>query len=647
MSEIAEQIRDAAEAYYAGEATMSDEEFDALVNQVRAEGSDEDLAVIETVGWGYEPAAMDKVKLPLFMGSLSKVKSEADLASWHARMVSAGIEEFVVAPKWDGIACCLVFDASTGDLRQAITRGNGTVGVDVTSVARHIPDVASMAALIGRTEQSTSLPYGITRGEEVLVPVEVLMAKSRLAELNAWYRDTFDITDERHYKNVRNPISGLLLNRKMDGTQGRFFSLEQHHKAYSLVDRSATTLPEIVQAIRTISDGREALDHAIDGVVITSVAGDALLDRMGYSNSGRPNWALAYKLASPNAVSHLREIVWTTGRTGKHTPVGIIDPVEIGDPDTGVPTTVTRVNLHNVDKLAELDIALGDQVLVEKAGDIIPQIVKVLDRPAERTPIAIPERGEINLLDRLNYALGILGVQNVSHGTLGLILNHGLLRGEDGAPLDLPEALWHLLYMEESTLAVLPRMGERSAHLAVQNLATAWNAYAHSWLAALGASGIGRRMSRMLLDSFGSLEGVRDAGFEEIAAIEGMGPIRARTVVEMQPEIQRLLDTALNGREPLVYSAPVVVEADSRYAGKTVVLTGTLPEGVSRSDAAAWLVSRGATIGGSVTGKVDMLIAGEKAGSKLSKAQSLGVQVVEGTEFLTDYGSEESVRIES
>lgn len=616
---------------------MSDEEFDALVNQVRAEGSDEDLAIIETVGWGYEPAESRKVTLPLFMGSLSKVKHSSDLLPWFERVRNAGVGSYLVAPKWDGIACCLIFDANTGDLKQAITRGNSTVGEDVTRVVRHIPDVAEMGALIAAEDNPSHLPFGVIKGEEVLVSAEVLMGKTRLADLNRWYQTTFDADDVAHYKNVRNPISGLLLTTKTDGNQGQFFSLQLHHKPHILHVDALSTFEDVVAAIENILEHRDSLEFAIDGAVVTSVADDSLIESLGYSNSGRPHWAMAYKFPSPNAVSTLRNVSWTTGRTGKHTPVGIIDPVEIGDPDTGVPTTVTRVNLHNVDKLAELDIAIGDQVLVEKAGDIIPQIVKVLLRPDDRSVITIPEKANIDLVDQLNHALGVLGVQNVSHGFLSLIINEGLLNDENGDRLPLIDALWHTLYLEESQLNGLPRMGQRSAQLAVQNLAVAWNAYAHSWLAALGANGIGRRMSRTLLDYFGSLEEVRDARFEEIAAIEGLGPIRAQTVVDLQPDIQHLLETALNGRVPLTYRAPEVAETDSRYSGKSVVLTGVLPDGLSRNDAAAWLTNHGAQIAGSVTKKVDFLIAGEKAGSKLAKAETLGVTVVSGAEFMVEY----------
>jgi DNA ligase (NAD+) len=370
----------------------------------------------------------------------------------------------------------------------------------------------------------------------------------------------------------------------------------------------------------------------------------ALREKMG-STAKNPRWAIAYKFRAEEAVTILREIEVKVGRTGAVTPTAVLDPVSLAG------TTVKRASLHNEDMIREKGIMLGDHVIVKKAGDIIPEVVGVLveKRTGEERPFQMPThcpecQSKLVRLDEevalrcINPACpaqtregiihfvsrGAMNIDGLGEKVVTQLFTHGLVR-------DVAD----LYYLRKEDLLALERMGEKS----VQNLLTAIEASKENSLEKL-IFGLGIRFAKgakILAKHFGTMEAFLQATEEELLSLEEIGPKMASSILAyiQQPEVKQMIARLQAAGVKMVYTGPVDApkEGDNYFSGKTVVVTGTLSQ-MSRKEATQLLESLGAHVTNSVSKKTDLLVAGEKAGSKLQKAKSLGIPVLDETSFL-------------
>lgn len=594
--------KEASKAYYEGNPTMSDEEYDGLVQRLSEQG------IPEQVASGYTPSTR-KVSREIPLLSLSKAHTEDDIANWLSNFPDHS--PVMVEPKWDGLAVELRFE--DGQLALAATRGNGYVGEDITESARGLIDLPTI--------------------ENGTVVGEVVMDREKLSHINAAY--------ELDYANTRNATAGII--RRLDELG---FELSKNlrfvqHNQEPTQTYLAGNIDEVMEAIHDIGNNRlTSYPCDIDGAVV-KIVGQSFRDELG-SNNTHPRWAIAYKFAAQSTTTAISHIEWSVGRTGKVVPVAIFDPISLAG------ATITNATLHNVSIVREFDLHYGDFINVQRSGDVIPYITGV-EKRGEGERIPIPTVGDDgseyvtvgrnlmslsggNLLGKLTYAISILGVDGVGPGTISSLIENGLIDPD----LNVVGGLKALFSLEESQIEVLDGFGPTSASVVVNALKVREECTIMQWIASLGISMIGNRLSLVLIDHLGSLDKIIEAEEEDLINLPGIGYSRLNTIIEARPiliELRSLL-------EELDISPAGIEELDEtvhhdKYTGKNVVVTGTI-EGVTRNDISNWLVSLGAVVQGSVTSKTDILIAGEKAGSKLKKATELGIKVIEGPEVLQD-----------
>lgn len=608
IQDLQARIEGYAKAYYEGTSPISDAEYDQLIEELRLLTGEEPLA------GGYVPAAR-KVKHLSRMGSLDKVRSREELQRWLAKLDPRTV--VTVEPKWDGSSIEVQYDTA-GQLQYAVTRGDGIVGEDVTETFRNIPS----APLQGREGEPR---YG-----------EVMMTRANLSRVNEVFGTS--------YANTRNSVPGIL--RRLD-EQGRemakYLQYLDHSTTRDLKSGplAAGDIDNIMEQISGIERRRVDSRYDMDGAVIK--VGDARLrESMGWGSTS-PRWAVAFKFDAEVHQTTLRDVTWQLGRSGKLTPVAEFDPVEL------VGSWTTRATMHNYDIFTDHAPRVGDTVSVQRSGDVIPYIVGVERSDQSGEAIAPPTlcprcesdlvhegvnlvcNANCNMSAMLINSVRVMDLKGISHNII-----NGLLETERLDHLDVVNALETLCFkLEMDDLTDLPRMGLVSSEKALNILRDVRDLYQHVWLAALGIKGMGTTQARAISDHIGSLEDISSATYDEILSTPGFGPGRAEILVEAQEKIGRLAEMLRNNGVQAPRAADdqddAQVNEDSPWSGLTVVVTGVLPEGITRNDVHSWLTSQGATIGSGVNGKTDVLVAGEKAGSKLAKAESLGVRIVPGT----------------
>lgn len=560
---------------------------------------------------------------------------------------------YAAEPKFDGLAISLVYEH--GVLVRAATRGDGATGEDVTANARTI----------------RTLPLRLlTETPPALLEVrgEVLMTRASFAALNARQR----AAGQKEYVNCRNAAAGSLrvldsrvtAERKLD-----FF-------AYALGETDGAAVPPRHSAVmdwlqelgfqvsdlrRTVSGAqglleyfewigglRPTLEFDIDGVVY-KIDDLEQQQELGFV-SRAPRWAIAHKYPAEEALSRVLGIEVQVGRTGTLTPVAKLEPVFVG----GV--TVSSATLHNQDEIDRKDVRVGDTVVIRRAGDVIPELVRVLPerRAADSAPFRLPEscpicgshavreEGEAAVrctgglacdAQRKRALIHFIGREAMDMDGVGEKLVEQLVdTGLVHSPADLFE-------LTAAQLLGLERMGEKSAANALASIERAKTTTLPRLLYALGIREVGRSLSKALAKRFGTLEALMAASQEELLGVEDVGPVIAGRLREFfaQPinraVISRLLDSGIT------YEAVTIQEAaDNPFKGKTVVITGTL-SALSREEAKARVEAMGGKASGSVSAKTDYLLAGDKAGSKLDKARALGVPVLDEATFLAMAGA--------
>ena len=654
--QLREQIARHRRKYFVDDAPeISDAEYDELERELRAiEAEHPELVTPDssTLRVGGEPSdAFVNVRHRTPLLSLDNAYSEDELRAWDDRLTRAvgrRVGRYVVEPKIDGLSISLWY--RDGLMERAVTRGDGIVGEDVTAnvrTIRSIPDRLSRPA-----------PFVEARGE-------IFMPRASFQALNEARRSS----GEPPFANPRNAAAGSLrlldsgttASRKLDGffyvladIEGEdpptthaegLARLEDLGLRVNPLNAICSSLDEVTAGIEAIRGLRDQLEYEIDGAVVK--ADELELQRQAGSTSKFPRWAVAYKYPPEQAQTRVLDIVVQVGRTGALTPVAELAPVALAG------TTVSRATLHNADEVARKDVRVGDTVMIEKAGEIIPQVMRVVtERRAKGAkrfsmpkvcPVcgsqAVREEGEV-----VTRCTGVSCPAKLREALLHFASRPGMdIQGLGDALVDqiLGKGLVHdvadVYRLDVAALGELPRMGKKSAENVVGEIEASKALPLHRLLFALGIRHVGERAARVLACSIGSVDALKNAPQATLEGIPEIGPKTAAAVRTFfdQPRnrelIGRLAQAGVRAEATEEERAPIR-PPDSPFAGKTVVLTGTLPD-VSREEAKARIEALGGRVSGTVSKKTDLLVAGDEPGSKLDKAVKLGVQVVDPEEF--------------
>lgn len=647
ISELIDQINHHSDLYYnQDEPEIDDAAYDRLTRELtQLENEFPDLVRDDSpslrVG-GRPSSTFEAVTHPVPLESLQDAFDPAELYDFD-RKVRAVIENpiYVVEPKIDGLSVSLEY--RNGKFFRGATRGDGVVGEDVTENLKTI----------------RSIPKKLkTYTGDILVRGEVYMSKESFEAL--LFRQ--EERGEKAFKNPRNAAAGSLRQKQSEVTRERnldvfVFNLQRlegmelptHTAALTFLAeqgfpvspsfRSFSDVEGVLGEIEAIGLHRGDISYSIDGAVV-KVDDFASRERLG-STSKFPKWAIAYKYPPEEKETKLLAVEVNVGRTGVLTPTGLFEPVALAG------TTVARATLHNADFIREKDIRIGDTVILRKAGDIIPEVVRIVRHEEGAVPYVLPEvcpscggpvekhpdeaatrcgntecpaqlvRHMIHFVSR--DAMDITGLGSA---VIEQLIETGLLT----SPADL-----YALQCEQ--LFGLERLGEKSADNLIAAIEASKENPLHRLIYALGIRNIGAAAAKLLCQRFPSMEALRAATMEELEAIDGFGKIMAEHVIryfameQTAHLIARLQSYGVGTRTEEVQTA-------SSLAGKTFVLTGTLPT-LSRSEAQTMIEALGGKVTSSVSKKTSYVVAGKDAGGKLTKAQTLGIPILSEQDFRT------------
>lgn len=583
--------------------------------------------------------------------SLGNVFSAEELRAFDERVRSglpAGSKvEYVMEPKIDGLACSLVYE--NGKLVRAATRGDGVVGENVTANVRTIRSIPL----------TLKVPEGEAVPELLDVRGEVYMPRQAFMRLNEQRAER----GESEFANPRNAAAGSLRQLDPQVTASRSLSFfayylvgegaqPKHSESLALlahygfkVSENYKVVENIDEAIKYIGDFnelRQGLSYDTDGAVIK--VNDVYQQRILGATGKDPRWATAYKYPPEQAETTLEDIDWRVGRTGVLTPTAVLTPVKLSG------SVISRATLHNEDFIRAKDIRIGDRVVINKAGEIIPEVLRVVaekrtgDEKEVEIPSVCPEcgwrverQGEEAAIRCTNPHCPALGREGLIHfvsrdamnidgcgpSVINALLDAGLVR--DAADL---------YSLRKEDLLKLERMGEKSADNLLTALAESKKNELDKLLFALGIRHVGAKVARILATEFGSMAKLQQAQPEELAQIRDIGDKIAESAVTWLnvPANIDLVERLAAAGLTMTFTPPASQE-DNPFFGKTLVFTGTMPT-LGRAEAKTMAQDVGAKVSGSVSKKTDYVIAGAEAGSKLEKAQQLGVTVIDEAEFL-------------
>ena len=583
--------------------------------------------------------------------SLGNVFSAEELRAFDERVRSglpAGSKvEYVMEPKIDGLACSLIYE--NGKLVRAATRGDGVVGENVTANVRTIRSIPL----------TLKVPEGEAVPELLDVRGEVYMPRQAFMRLNEQRAER----SESEFANPRNAAAGSLRQLDPQVTASRSLSFfayylvgegaqPKHSESLALLARYGFKVSEnykvvenIDEAIKYIGDFnelRQGLSYDTDGAVIK--VNDVYQQRILGATGKDPRWATAYKYPPEQEETTLEDIDWRVGRTGVLTPTAVLTPVKLSG------SVISRATLHNEDFIRAKDIRIGDRVIINKAGEIIPEVLRVVvekrtgDEKEVEIPSVCPEcgwrverQGEEAAIRCTNPHCPALGREGLIHfvsrdamnidgcgpSVINALLDAGLVR--DAADL---------YSLRKEDLLKLERMGEKSADNLLAALAESKKNELDKLLFALGIRHVGAKVARILATEFGSMEKLQQAQPEELAQIRDIGDKIAESAVTWLnvPANIDLVERLAAAGLTMTFTPPASQE-DNPFFGKTLVFTGTMPT-LGRAEAKTMAQDVGAKVSGSVSKKTDYVIAGAEAGSKLEKAQQLGVTVIDEAEFL-------------
>jgi DNA ligase (NAD+) len=653
---LRQEIRHNEYLYYVLDAPeLTDAEYDSLMARLReleARYPDSIPADSPTqrVG-GRASSQFTEVRHLEPLLSLGNVFSAEELRAFDERVqggLPAGSKvEYVMEPKIDGLACSLIYE--NGKLVRAATRGDGVVGENVTANVRTIRSIPL----------TLKVPEGEAVPELLDVRGEVYMPRQAFMRLNEQRAER----GESEFANPRNAAAGSLRQLDPQVTASRSLSFfayylvgegaqPKHSESLALLARYGFKVSEnykvvenIDEAIKYIGDFnelRQGLAYDTDGAVIK--VNDVYQQRILGATGKDPRWATAYKYPPEQAETTLEDIDWRVGRTGVLTPTAVLTPVKLSG------SVISRATLHNEDFIRAKDIRIGDRVVINKAGEIIPEVLRVVaekrtgDEKEVEIPSLCPEcgwhverQGEEAAIRCTNPHCPALGREGLIHfvsrdamnidgcgpSVINALLDAGLVR--DAADL---------YSLRKEDLLKLERMGEKSADNLLAALSESKKNELDKLLFALGIRHVGAKVARILATEFGSMEKLQQAQPEELAQIRDIGDKIAESAVTWLnvPANIDLVERLAAAGLTMTFTPPASQE-DNPFFGKTLVFTGTMPT-LGRAEAKTMAQDVGAKVSGSVSKKTDYVIAGAEAGSKLEKAQQLGVTVIDEAEFL-------------
>ena len=637
MQELVDKLNAYARAYYVEDAPLiSDGEYDALEAQLIALEKETGTVLPDspTHRVGGEP--LSKFEEHRHLGrlwSLDKVRTLDGIREWMDRVKKLlDLSEdplYALEYKFDGLTINLTYE--NGLLVQGATRGNGVTG----------------EAILPQLKTIRSLPLSIPFTGRMEVQGECIMLLSVLEKYNKIAKEPL--------KNARNAAAGALRNLDPQVTADRNLScfcynvgyiegkeLHDHREMIAFLRENGFPVSpfihyghgadEFIEIIDRVAEERDGLDFLIDGMVI-KVCDFAQREQLGYTEKF-PRWAMAYKFAAEEATTTIESVTWEVGRTGKLTPVAHVEPVDL----CGV--TVSNATLNNWDDICRKRVGIGSRVFIRRSNDVIPEILGAVPGDTPRAPVEKPEvcpfcgahvehRG-VHLYCTNPLSCRPQIISRLAHFASRDAMDIDTFADKTAEQLfsDLNVATIPELYtLRRERLLDLEGFGEKKA----QNLLTALENSKHrplsAFLNALGIPNVGVKTARDLSLTFGSLEKLRSATFEELVAIEDVGEIVAESVLSFfhDPRISRQIDDLIAyGVSPVADRAATA----SPISGKTIVVTGTLPT-LSRKEAEDLILDHGGKAAGSVSKKTDYVLAGEAAGSKLTKAQQLGIPVID------------------
>ncbi len=647
IAQLRETIAEHNRAYYDEDApTISDFEYDELMKRlIELETGNPELVTPDSptqrIG-GTVKSGFESVTHEVPLESLSDVFSFEELRSFGERMDQMLTQEhrFVVEPKIDGLSVALEYE--NGKFVRGATRGDGITGEDVT----------------GNLKTIRSLPKTLVNApEKLIVRGEVYMSRQVFEKLNA----EREINGEKLLANPRNAAAGSLRQLDPEIARSRCLDLivfniqmsstgyEEHYQTLeALIEMGFQVVPHELldnidnccRAVDGIGESRDKYPYDIDGAVI-KINSLSQRERLG-STAKAPRWAVAYKFPPEKKESVVEDIVVQVGRTGVLTPKAIVRPVRLAG------TTVTNATLHNQDFIDNLDIRIGDTVVIQKAGEIIPEVLDVIKskRPEGTAPYKLPafcpECGSPVERDADGAAMRCTGlecpaqkIRNIAHfasseamdidglgiAVVQLLTENGLI----STPADL-------YYLSAEPVADLEGMGKKSSENLISAIDESRDRGLARLLCAFGIRQVGQKAAKVLAQNYKTLDDLMGADEEKLTGIADIGPVTARYIVEWfsnpqsRHQIERLRQAGVSfeSKEQL---------KDSRFQGLTFVLTGTLPN-MTREEAGAIIESFGGKTSSSVSKKTNYVLAGESAGSKLRRAQELGISIIDESEFM-------------
>lgn len=635
--------------YVLDDPTIEDDEYDRLMRRIKEIEAENPEIVSESsptqhVG-GYAINTFEKVTHEVQMGSLQDVFSKGELYEFDERVKKAvGKAVYCVEPKIDGLSVSLEY--KDGVFVRGSTRGDGFVGEDIT---KNLKTIKSIPMVL-----SEKIPFIEVRGE-------VYMPKADFEKL---VRKQLE-NDEQPAKNPRNAAAGSLRQKDSRVTASRgldifVFNLQRiegreltcHSESldymkslgFNVIDGYKTfdNIEDAVSRIMEIGENRQSYSYDIDGAVI-KVDNFELRNELG-STAKVPKWAVAFKYPPEEKETKLLDIEINVGRTGALTPVAVFEPVWLAG------TTVSRAVLHNQDYIDSKDIRIGDIIAVRKAGDIIPEVVRSVSHAENSEPFIIPhicpvchgkaERAEDEAVIRcVNIDCPAQLLKNIEHFASRPAMNiDGLGEAVVKQLVEnrLISTVADLYSLQQQDLEMLPGFAKVSASKLIANIENSKTNSPDRLLFALGIKGIGQKNAQLLMKHFGSIEKLSETSPEEISAVENFGDILANNIFTAlhEPHMTELIERLKSYGVNTVYQSDV---KSDKLAGLTFVITGTLPD-MTRDEAKTLIEQNGGKCSGSVSKKTSYVLAGEEAGSKLTKAQQLGVTVISQQQLIEMIG---------
>ena len=632
---------------------VSDYEYDMTMNKLKElEKEFPDLitkdSLTQKVG-GHVKEGFEKVEHEVPMQSLQDIFSFSELEEFKERVYKSAKEnqfkeeevKFVVETKIDGLSASLEY--KEGKFVRGATRGNGLIGEDVTENLKTIK----------------SIPKELSEPINIIVRGEVFIGKKEFEKMN----EERELNEEKTFANARNAAAGSLrqLDKKIakqrpldiyifnvQKIEGKEF--ESHYEELNYLKKlgfnvnpvliSCNNIPEAIEAIKKIGDDREELTFGIDGAVI-KVDNLKLREKMG-ATSKVPRWAIAYKYPPEKKETKLEDIICQVGRTGAITPMAILNPVKVAG------STISKTTLHNEDFIKEKDIRVGDTIVVQKAGDVIPEILEVKKEKRKGTeaifemPKVCPVCGAPVIREEGEAVSRCIGIEcpaklirNIIHFVSRDCMNIDGLGDkiiEQLIEKKLISNIADIYFLEFEDIATLKKNGKKFTQNLIDAINNSKNNDLYRLIAALGIRHIGVKAAKTLARKYKTMENLMQASIESLAMTNDIGEISANSLYEFFRQEQTIDLISKLKQAGVNMNAIETEDIDDKFEGKTFVLTGSL-EQFSRKEAIDLIEKHGGKVSSSVSKKTDYVLAGEEAGSKLTKAQSLGIEIITEEQF--------------